>query len=179
VCLPSPKVGDPCFDGGECGAFACDFTTGKCVAGLAKGSPCAFKDPALPVQGTEVEPCASGLSCDVPTLTCVDPNCVGHCASDTDCDPSLKCVAGICSAPPDVTNAPEGAPCDDSGAMSCASNLYCDWSADASIPGVCRSKIGRGGLCTSSAQCWSSCLVVYGTLRCDGTPPGTQACSGR
>lgn len=123
VCVKPVQKGGACFDMTDCAAgLVCDPNKGACTAGIVEGKACAFQDPARPQLGTEIEPCASGLTCDTVALVCKEASCAAGigCGNDGDCPEGLSCTRNVCGNP-----RPAGEPCYESD--DCASNR-CEYS---------------------------------------------------
>ncbi len=139
LCVRQADPGDACqqqpgddhCDESRTGMY-CDGSSGTCKPPGEEGDPCAYVDETLANSVAIARPCATNLSCDPASKTCVERCAAGYrCFGDRDCEAGLYCVpAGgatfsVCR-PPQVG----GARCE--RASDCAS-------------GVCAADPGDGG----------------------------------
>jgi hypothetical protein len=168
VTISSGGVGAPCGSGTQvCNqGLYCTFKPGTamstCQQPIAQGMPCTGYD------------CASGLTCNASTMTCVPQGQAGAaCTQSGDCARGLGCpqATKVCTS---ITYASAGQPCDGDAALCLVG--FCPFPtplADAGTVKVCPNVIADGQPCTvTGATCdtFSSCISGVCTIL------GTQTC---
>jgi hypothetical protein len=163
ACAVLKKAGEPCGTGEDCVSNQCNDFSGDtvvCGAGVKEGTTCSQDYNCNPRIG----------------LLCIHEQCTQTPLPDGEtCTTDIQCKSGVCRG---ELCKPKGAPGDACGPDDppCADGNYCD--VEAKSP-ECAAKKPSGAPCSRSEECWSSCQVRFGVMRCSGSAPGETACQGR
>jgi hypothetical protein len=169
TCFSLVADGNPCAldhecQSGSCAALSCAHAPlddgHTCSAGTqCKSNFCNFDTPRT----CDHTPLANGRQCTP-----------GFTGPDTDCA-SDACINGVCG-----DGLGQGATCSTVTGNPCALNMFCDTTL---TPNSCQPKHGPGDDCTSSAQCYGTCITFTagsGSRKvCDAQAPlGSMTCDG-
>lgn len=193
VCGELKLAGEPCgVDGGaghsECQSGFCFDQL--CAASFGNGMPCASTlnqeckegfcdattDPTAPTCLAFIGPgglCTGAGQCDAASdLECWEGECLTRpFPNGTYCTDSGQCESRACFMSECTTGAVEGLPCRTDGSTEpCIVGTFCE-TAGEEVNGICTVLRGSGEPCSAADQCWGECIVRFGQLMCDSTPP--------
>jgi hypothetical protein len=174
ICAEPGLVDDFCYTDGECRPdLYCRQLDGTCQLPHEEGEDCRYADPndPAPPDSTLLVECASGLSCDPLSDTCVAACQQGAvCDLDEDCDQEqgLSCILSRCDLP-----RPLGLPC--AIDEDCQENYRCEVDPVHPPQRICLPLIVNGQPCPFGAhnECASHfCHPFAGVCDAQVAPPG-------
>jgi hypothetical protein len=163
-CVAIKQQGESCSAQEECDDdLYCSLLDATCQLPRREGEVCVFadrEDPSPPPE-TLLLHCASDLSCDPITNTCVARCQSGAaCTTDLECDEEqgLACILGRCGVP-----RAEGLPCVEDD--DCEADLHCGFDIFDPAALVCTGARPNNAACLAHDECASGFCPLQ-TLRC-------------
>jgi len=159
VCIPRKEDGQSCTFGAN---YEC--LSNECVNGTCRTLPLQNGQECDSPEQCESEFCGHDGLCDM--LPLPDGKL---CFSPDECE-SRVCSGGMCAP-----GLQEGSDCNP-GLTECAADLYCDPEES---PPICVPVLDTGEVCKGDFQCRGFCVLSFGRMVCDSTPPVNGAiCDG-